>query len=231
MSTGKRRILVVDDEPQLRKLLRVALEAEGDHVIEAADAREGVAAAARDRPDAVLLDLGLPDADGHEALRRIREFSDVPVIVLSVRAAEDEKVGALDEGADDYVTKPFGMPELLARLRTALRHRLRDNGIEPVVRSAELEIDLPRRQVRLAGSELHLTPKEYELLRLLALAGGKVLTHRMLLEKVWGKAHADDTQYLRVYVRQLRDKLGDDPAAPRYILTEPGVGYRFIAGN
>lgn len=231
MNAPKRRVLVVDDEPQLRKLLRVALEAEGDIVIEAATAREGIAAVAREKPDAVLLDLGLPDEDGHTALTRIREFSTVPVIVLSVRAGEDEKVAALDEGADDYVTKPFGMPELLARLRTALRHRLQESGAEPVIRSADLEVDLVQRRVRLAGEDVKLTPKEYDLLRLLAQAGGKVLTHRMVLERVWGPAHVADTQYLRVYVRQLREKLGDDPAAPRFILTEPGVGYRFIAGS
>jgi two-component system KDP operon response regulator KdpE len=228
MNPPKRRVLVIDDEPQLRKLLRVALEAEGDAVIEAATAREGVAAVARSKPDAVLLDLGLPDEDGHVALRQIREFSTVPVIVLSVRAGEDEKVAALDEGADDYVTKPFGMPELLARLRTALRHRLKEAGAEPIVRSGDLEIDLVQRHVRLSGTEVHLTPKEYDLLKMLALAGGKVLTHKMMLEKVWGPAHGEDTQYLRVYIRQLREKLSDDPAAARFILTEPGIGYRFI---
>jgi len=228
MNPPKRRVLVIDDEPQLRKLLRVALEAEGDAVIEAATARDGVAAVARSKPDAVLLDLGLPDEDGHVALREIREFSTVPVIVLSVRAGEDEKVAALDEGADDYVTKPFGMPELLARLRTALRHRLQEAGAEPIVRSGDLEIDLVQRHVRLAGADVHLTPKEYDLLKILALAGGKVLTHKMMLEKVWGPAHGEDTQYLRVYIRQLREKLGDDPAAARFILTEPGIGYRFV---
>ncbi len=228
MNPPKRRVLVIDDEPQLRKLLRVALEAEGDAVIEAATAQEGVGAVARSKPDAVLLDLGLPDEDGHVALRQIREFSTVPVIVLSVRAGEDEKVAALDEGADDYVTKPFGMPELLARLRTALRHRLQEAGAEPIMRSGDLEIDLVQRHVRLAGAEVRLTPKEYDLLKMLALAGGKVLTHRMMLEKVWGPAHGEDTQYLRVYIRQLREKLGDDPAAARFILTEPGIGYRFI---
>lgn len=231
MNPPRRRVLVIDDEPQLRKLLRVALEAEGDTVIEAATAREGIAAVAREKPDAVLLDLGLPDEDGHTALKRIREFSSVPVIVLTVRAGEDEKVAALDEGADDYVTKPFGMPELLARLRTALRHRLQESGADPVIRSDDLEIDLVQRRVRLAGEDVKLTPKEYDLLKLLAQAGGKVLTHRMVLERVWGPAHVADTQYLRVYVRQLREKLGDDPAAPRFILTEPGVGYRFITSG
>lgn len=230
MTQTKRRILIVDDEPQLRKLLRVALEAEGDQIFEAATALEGVAAAARDKPDAMILDLGLPDADGHEVLKRVREFSDVPILVLSVRAAEEEKVAALDSGADDYVTKPFGMPELLARLRTALRHRQQASGVEPVLRSGALEIDFALRRVRTDGEEVRLTPKEYELLKLLAQAGGRVLTHRMILEKIWGPAHAEDTQYLRVYVRQLRDKLDDDPASPRYILTEPGVGYRFIVG-
>lgn len=231
MTQAKRRILIVDDEPQLRKLLRVALEAEGDQILEAATAREGVAAAARDKPDAVVLDLGLPDADGHEVLKRVREFSDVPILVLSVRTAEDEKVAALDEGADDYVTKPFGMPELLARLRTALRHRQQASGVEPILRSGTLEIDFAQRRVKANGEEIRLTPKEYEFLKLLAQAGGRVLTHRMILEEIWGPAHIDDTQYLRVYVRQLRDKLGDDPANPRYILTEPGVGYRFIVAS
>jgi two-component system KDP operon response regulator KdpE len=230
MTANPRRILIVDDEPQMRKLLRVALEAEGDRVFEAANAREGIAAAARDKPEAVILDLGLPDADGHEVLKRVREFSDVPILVLSVRAAEEEKVAALDAGADDYVTKPFGMPELLARLRTALRHRQRASGVEPVLRSGALEIDFALRRVRTNGEEVRLTPKQYDLLKLLAQAGGRVLTHRMILERIWGPAHVDDTQYLRVYVRQLREKLGDDPASPRYILTEPGVGYRFIVG-
>lgn len=231
MTVGPRRILIVDDEPQLRKLLRVALEAEGDRVFEVATAREGIAAAARDKPDAMILDLGLPDADGHEVLKRVREFSDVPILVLSVRSAEDEKVAALDAGADDYVTKPFGMPEVLARLRTALRHRRQTDGMEPVLRAGELEIDFAQRRVRIGGEDVRLTPKEYELLKSLAQAGGRVLTHRMILEKIWGPAHVSDTQYLRVYVRQLRDKLGDDPSNPRYILTEPGVGYRFIVGG
>ncbi|MBL8699360.1 MAG: response regulator [Alphaproteobacteria bacterium] len=230
MSSGRRRILVIDDEPQLRRLLRVALEAEGDQVLEAATAREGIAAVAHDRPDAVLLDLGLPDVDGHAVLRRIREFSAVPVVVLSVRAAEDQKVAALDAGADDYVTKPFGIPELLARLRAALRHRWQGEAGEPVIRQGDLVIDLPRRVVTLDGVEVKMSPKEYELLRLLATSRGKVLTHRMLLEAVWGPAHVADTQYLRVYVGQLRDKLRDDPAEPRFIATEPGVGYRFLGG-
>jgi two-component system, OmpR family, KDP operon response regulator KdpE len=231
MTASPRRILIVDDEPQMRKLLRVALEAEGDRVFEAANAREGIAAAARDKPEAVILDLGLPDADGHEVLKRVREFSDVPILVLSVRAAEEEKVAALDAGADDYVTKPFGMPELLARLRTALRRRHQAGSVEPILRSGALEIDFVQRRVRTNGDEVRLTPKQYDLLKMLAQAGGRVLTHRMILEKIWGPAHVDDTQYLRVYVRQLREKLGDDPASPRYILTEPGVGYRFIVGG
>ena len=226
--SSRRRILIVDDEPQIRRLLRVALEADGNEVVEAMTGRDAVAAVARERPEAVILDLGLPDEDGHAVLRRVREFSAVPVIVLSGREAEGEKVAALDEGADDYVTKPFGIPELLARLRAALRHRVQQDGAEPVVHTGDLEIDLVLRRVRVAELEIKLSPREFDLLRALALGAGKVLTHRMLLERVWGPAHINDTQYLRVYIGQIRDKLGDDPSQPRYILTEAGVGYRLI---
>lgn len=226
--SAKRRILVVDDEPQIRRLLRVALEAEGNEVVEAATGRDAVAAVARERPEAVILDLGLPDEDGHSVLRRLRGFSDVPVIVLSGREAEGEKVAALDEGADDYVIKPFSIPELMARLRAALRHRVQQDGAEPIVRTGDLEIDFVLRRVRVGGDEVKLSPREFELLRALALSAGRVLTHRMLLERVWGVAHVHDTQYLRVYIGQIRDKLNDDPSQPRYIQTEAGVGYRLI---
>lgn len=231
MPSTKRRVLIVDDEPQIRKLLRISLEALGDIAIEAEDATRGIAAVAREAPDIVLLDLGLPDLDGKDALRRIREFSDVPILILTARDAETEKVEALDAGADDYVTKPFSVPELQARMRTALRHRVLRDGNTPIIRTGALEIDMVQRRVRLDGGEIHLTPKEYDILCALAQANGRVLTHKMLLERIWGPAQANEIQYLRVYIRQLREKLREDPAAPRYIQTELGVGYRFLIEN
>lgn len=228
MAAIKRRVLIVDDEPQIRKLLRISLEAHGDIAIEAEDAKRGIAAVAGEAPDIVLLDLGLPDLDGKDALRRIRQFSDVPILILTARDAETEKVEALDAGADDYVTKPFSVPELQARMRAALRHRVLREGNAPVIRTGALEIDVVLRRVCLEGAELHLTPKEYDILCTLAQADGRVLTHKMLLERIWGPAQTNEIQYLRVYIRQLREKLNDDPAAPRYIQTELGVGYRFL---
>jgi two-component system KDP operon response regulator KdpE len=178
------------------------------------------------KPDVVILDLGLPDLDGVEVIKRLREWSKAPVVVLSARGDENAKVAALDQGADDYVTKPFGMNELLARLRAALRHRLQEQGAEPVFEQNGLKVDLARRQVTRAGREVKLSPREYDLLRQLVIHAGKVLTHQHLLREVWGPAHAHDTQYLRVYVGQLRQKLEADPTHPHFILTEPGVGYR-----
>ncbi|MHB1217273.1 MAG: response regulator [Alphaproteobacteria bacterium] len=226
--TALGRVLVVDDEKPIRRLLRTALSAEGYDVIEAEDGNAALVAAAKQKPDAVLLDLGLPDLDGIEVLGRLREWSPVPVLVLTARDAEAQKVAALDAGADDYVTKPFGMGELLARLRAALRHRLQQEGAPPVFRAGALSVDLTRRAVAMDGTEVKLSPKEYDLLRVLVRNAGRVLTHQMLLKEVWGPAHVHDTPYLRVYVRQLRQKLGDDAAAPTLIVSEPGVGYRLV---
>jgi two-component system KDP operon response regulator KdpE len=220
-------ILVVDDEPQIHRFLKPALEAAGYRVERAETAAEGVRLAASRAPDAVLLDLGLPDADGHDALARIRAFSQTPVIVLSARNRESEKIAALDGGADDYVEKPFGVGELLARLRTALRHRRAEGHAPEVVRLPGLDIDLERRSVRLEGdaAPLGLSPREWDLLSMLARNLGRVLTHAQLLSAVWGPAHVEDVQYLRVYVGQLRHKLA---AAGRLIKTEAGVGYRLL---
>jgi two-component system KDP operon response regulator KdpE len=222
------RILVIDDEPPIRRLLRTGLSSQGYDVREAADGRAALDAMGRDRIDLVILDLGLPDTKGHDLLRRLREHDDaVPIVVLSSRGDEAGKVDAFDLGADDYVTKPFGMNELLARLRAALRHRLAVQGERPVFRLEELSVDLVRRVVRVGETEVKLSPKEYEVLRLMVLHAGKVLTHAHILREVWGGS--TDSQYLRVYVRQLRQKLEPEPERPRYILTETGVGYRLRA--
>ncbi len=225
-----RRILVVDDEAQIRKFLRIALEAHDLTVSEAATAAEGIARCATDTPDLVILDLGLPDADGKAVVERIREWSKVPILVLSVRQAESEKVAALDAGANDYVVKPFGMPELLARVRALLR--VGSGGEEPAAELTvgDLTVDFARHEVRLAGEPVKLTRREFDLLGVLARHAGRIVTHGQLLREIWGKAHENDTQYLRVFVSQLRHKLGDDPADPRFILNEPGVGYRMIDG-
>ena len=223
------RILAVDDEAAIRRFLRSGLGAQGYEVLEADTGEAAVTAAASERPDLVVLDLGLPDVDGLEVLRRIRSTSQVPVIVLSVRSDERGKVEALDLGADDYVTKPFGMEELTARVRTALRHRLQEQGAAPVFRTGDLAVDLVRRLVTVRGAEVKLSAKEYDLLRLLVMHAGKVLTHQFLLRELWGRNTVEDVQYLRVYVRTLRQKLGEDPARPRFILTETGVGYRLKA--
>ena len=223
------KVLVVDDEPQIRRALRTSLEAHGHQVTAVATGEEGVVGAADEQPDLVLLDLGLPDMDGTEVIRRIRGFSDVPVIVLSVREGQGDKVAALDAGADDYVTKPFGMEELLARTRAARRRAGPAEPAAPNLRYGRLEVDLARRLVTLGGEALHLTPTEYSLLEALVTNPGKLLTHPWLLRRVWGPGYAEESHYLRVYVRALRNKLGDAAAAPRLILTEPGVGYRWIA--
>lgn len=223
-------ILVVDDEAAIRRLLRTSLAPQGFAVAEAATASEALAAIERDRPELVVLDLGLPDLDGLEVIRRLRAAkSKVPIVILSSRGDERGKVEALELGADDYVTKPFGMAELVARMRTALRHRFHELGAEPVYRSGELVVDLTRRRVTLAGAEMKLSPKEYEILRLLVVHAGKVLTHRYLMQEVWGAG--GDVQYLRIYVRQIRQKLERDPERPELILTETGVGYRLREGD
>lgn len=219
------RILVVDDEPQIHRFLAPALEAAGYTPLRALTGAEGLRLAAERAPRAVLLDLGLPDMDGKALLPRLRGFSAAPVIVLSARDREEEKVAALDAGADDYVEKPFALAELLARLRAALRRASGAEAPPEVIRAGPLEVDMPRRLARVDGTVLHLTPREWDLLAALARAGqGRVVTQRQLLAAVWGPAHVEDTQYLRVYIGQLRQKLGE---AARLIRTEPGVGYRF----
>jgi len=222
-------ILIVDDEPPIRRFLRTSLAAQDYAVVEAANGADALRAMASEEPDLVILDLGLPDMNGSEVIRAIRGTSPVPIIVLSVRNDERGKVEALDLGADDYVTKPFGMEELVARIRTALRHRLQEKGEPPVFVSGDLSVDLVRRIVKRGGTEVKLSPKEYDLLRLLVENAGKVLTHRYLLAQIWGPAHTEDAQYLRVFIRNLRHKLEADPARPALLLTEPGVGYRLAS--
>lgn len=224
--TTRRRILVIDDEPQIHRFLKPALEASGYEVLPALTGAEGLGLAASRAPDLVLLDLGLPDLDGQDLLRRLRAFNDVPVIVISARDREGEKIVALDEGADDYMEKPFGVGELLARIRSALRHRLQQQGGATKLQTGSLMIDFERREVRVDAVPLSLTPREYTLLELLARSAGRVITHRQLLTSVWRHAHAEDVQYLRVYVGQLRQKLG--PTAGALLRTEAGVGYRLL---
>ncbi|MGB5950509.1 MAG: response regulator [Parvibaculum sp.] len=227
--SAQTHILVVDDEPQIRRFLRTSLGAQGYRLSEAASGADALARAQMDEPDLVILDLGLPDGDGFSVIERLREKSQVPIIVLSVRNDEKGKVHALDLGADDYVTKPFGMEELVARIRAAMRHRLQAQGEAPVFRSGDLAVDLVWRIVTVGDREVKLSAREYDLLRILVMHAGKVLTHGFLLREVWGPAHTEDVQYLRVYVRQLREKLEADPTIPRHILTETGVGYRLRA--
>ncbi|MBP7063210.1 response regulator [Ferrovibrio sp.] len=222
-------ILVIDDEPQIRRYLRVSLEAHDFRILEADSAREGLRIAALSKPDLIILDLGLPDMDGQAVIARLREWSSIPVIVLSVRADEADKIAALDAGADDYVTKPFGTGELLARIRAALRHMVGATSGQPVFATGGLRVDLEKRLVSLHGEAVKLSPKEYDLLRLLVQHAGKVLTHQFILRQVWGQAHEHDVQYLRVFARQLRQKIEADPARPQLLLTEPGVGYRLSA--
>jgi two-component system KDP operon response regulator KdpE len=226
MSTGP-LVLVVEDEPQMRRFLRASLTAHGFALVEAATAQEGTALATSHNPELILLDLGLPDEDGIQVTRRIREWSHVPIIVISARGQESGKVEALDAGADDYLTKPFGVNELLARMRVALRHAEQAGGApEPVLEIGLLRIDLARREVTRDGQMLRLTPIEYRLLTLLGRNVGKVLTHRQLLKEVWGPGQTEQTHYLRVYMAQLRRKIEVDPARPVLLMTEPGVGYR-----
>jgi two-component system, OmpR family, KDP operon response regulator KdpE len=227
MKTASLRILVVDDEPPIRKLLRMGLSSQGYEVLEAANGKTALEMLAR-RPQLGSLDLGLPDIDGLDLLRRIRQQQqNLAVVVLSSRDDEAGKVAALDSGADDYVTKPFGMDELFARMRAALRHQLQEHGERPLFQVGDLSVDLVRRIVKLGDREIKLSPKEYDLLRLLVGHAGKVLTHRFLIQELWGEP--TDPQYLRVYVRQLRQKLEVDPERPQYIMTEIGIGYRFRA--
>lgn len=222
------RILVVDDEPQIQRFLKPALTAAGYDVIEAGTGAAALKAVATQAPDLVILDLGLPDMDGKEVIANLRGWSDLPVIILSARDRETEKIAALDLGADDYVEKPFGIGELTARIRTALRHRNKADAIPAVIETDGLTIDPVHRLVSRAGESLHLTPKEYDLLLLLARHAGRVVTHRTLLTSVWGPAHADDLQYLRVFIGQLRQKIEKNPTDPRIVRTEPGVGYRMV---
>jgi two-component system KDP operon response regulator KdpE len=225
-------ILVVEDEPEIRRFLRTSLAAEGYRVVESENGARGAIDAGTHKPDLVIVDLGLPDMDGVEVIRRIRGWSQMPIIVLSARALETSKVEALDAGADDYVTKPFGVGELIARVRVALRHSARAGaGGTTTVRFGDVELDLERRRVVRAGSEVRLTPIEFRLLACLAQHLGMVVTHRQLLREVWGPSHVEHTHYLRIYMKQLRDKLEVDPVRPRHFVTETGVGYRLLVDD
>jgi two-component system KDP operon response regulator KdpE len=220
------RVLVVDDEPQILRFLRASLGASGFEVIEAESGAQALKRAAAEAPEVVVLDLGLPDMDGKDVIKALREWSEIPIVVLSARAREAEKIEALDLGADDYVNKPFGIGELLARLRAALRHRLRQQGATPVVKAGDLKIDIARRKVTRGEADIHLTPKEFDLLKLLAQNAGKVVTHRQLLQAVWGPAHLEDTAYLRVFIGQVRRKIDSDDGTASLIENAAGVGYR-----
>jgi two-component system KDP operon response regulator KdpE len=228
MTAGLPRVLIVDDEAPIRKFLRISLAAQGFEVIEAPNATEALRLVGTREPDVVLLDLGLPDTDGKELIVAIRAVTNVPIIILSIRAAEKEKIAALDVGASDYVTKPFALGELTARIRAQLRDRRPDQPAKPVFEVGALRVDVVKHQVTLDGADVKLTPKEFDLLALLIANRGKIVTHSQLLRELWGKSHEKDTQYLRVYIGQLRQKLGDDPAEPRFIANEPGLGYRLI---
>jgi len=229
MSAAPIKVLVIDDEPPIRKLLRMGLTTQGYEILEAPNGKTALEKLA-EGPALIILDLGLPDIQGHELLRTIRARNEaVPIVVLSSRGDEAGKVQALDLGADDYLTKPFGMDELLARLRAALRHQLQVQGERPVFRTGDLSVDLVRRIVKVGEREVKLSPKEYDLLRVLVQHAGKVLTHRFLLKELWDEL--TDAQYLRVYVRQLRQKIEADPERPQYVLTETGIGYRLKAGD
>jgi two-component system KDP operon response regulator KdpE len=223
-------VLVIEDEPQIRRFLRPTLASQGYRVVEAVTGEEGVMQAATRQPDIVILDLGLPDVDGLEVIRRLREWTAIPIIVLSARGQEPDKIAALDAGADDYVAKPFAVGELLARMRVALRHAAGASHEDSAAfRIGELQVDLLRRHVSVADAEVKLTPIEYKLLAMLVRHAGKVVTHQQLLRDVWGPSHQDQAHYVRVYMAHLRHKLEAEPARPRYLLTEPGVGYRLAA--
>jgi two-component system KDP operon response regulator KdpE len=228
MTGARQRILVIDDEPQIHRFLGPALDAAGYEPLRADSGQEGLRGIALWSPDAVVLDLGLPDMDGKTVLEKARAFYDGPILILSARDREIEKIEALDRGANDYVEKPFGVGEFLARMRAALRQSGRSRAPVGPIRAGDVEIDLDKRRVTRAGEPVKLSPREYDVLTRLALGHGKVLTHKELLTAVWGPAHAHDTQYLRVFVGQLRQKLENDPASPRLLQTEPGIGYRFV---
>jgi two-component system KDP operon response regulator KdpE len=228
MPEDKELILLIEDEPQMRRFLRITLQTQGYRLVESATAQDGLVQATTRNPDVVLLDLGLPDLDGLEVTKRLREWNQTPIIVISAREQEQDKVKALDAGADDYLTKPFNASELLARIRVALRHAVRNNTDrkEPVFTLRNLRVDLAQRRVFVSDEEVHLTPIEYKLLMVLVRHAGKVITHTQLLKEVWGPAHVNEVQYLRVYMTQLRHKLETDPARPRFLMNEPGIGYR-----
>ena len=219
-------VVLIEDEPQMRRFLRAVLPSQGIELFEADTGERGLVEVGLRRPDVVLLDLGLPDIGGVEVVRRLREWSEVPVIILSARSDEADKVAALDAGADDYLTKPFGVGELLARLRVAMRRAARAEDGSHLFAAGPIKVDLNARRVEVSGEIVHLTPLEYRLLSMLVRHAGKVLTHRHLLKEIWGPSHVEDAHYLRIYMAQLRRKLEDDPAQPRYLITEPGVGYR-----
>lgn len=228
MRNSGEKILIIDDEPQIQKLLRVTLQSQGFEVIAALSGDDGLIQATMVRPDLIVLDLGLPDIAGMEVLRQIREWTQTPIVVLTAKDQEEDKIVALDSGADDYVTKPFGMGELVARIRVALRHITKSND-EPILDFDRLVIDLSKRNVELDGQKVKLTPTEYELLKVLATNVGRVMTHKQLLQKVWGgHQYNTDSHYLRVYVGHLRKKIEIDPTRPTFIITEPGIGYRFM---
>jgi two-component system KDP operon response regulator KdpE len=228
MSQDKGLILVIEDEPQMQRFLRIVLQGQGYRFIEAQTGEEGLMQAATHSPDIILLDLGLPDIDGLEVTGRLREWSDMPIIILSAREQEQDKIKALDAGADDYLTKPFGAGELLARIRVAVRHKVMQQTMqgEPVFVLDNLRVEMSQRQVFLNEQEVHLTPIEYKLLTVLIQNAGRVVTHTNLLTEVWGPSYSKETQYLRVYMTQLRHKLESDPARPRFLINEPGIGYR-----
>lgn len=226
MTNSSPQVLLVEDEPQMRRFLRVALEGAGYRYLEAATGQEGLSMAVQHRPDVILLDLGLPDMDGLDLMTRLREWTRTPVIIISARGQETDKIGALDVGADDYLTKPFGTGELLARIRVALRHADPGAAESPLFVMGRWQVDLAKRQVLVEGQEIHLTPLEYRLFTTLIRHAGKVVTHRQLLKEVWGGVAGAQPLYLRVYMAQLRHKLEEDPSRPRYLRTEPGVGYR-----
>jgi two-component system, OmpR family, KDP operon response regulator KdpE len=226
MSDPRPTIVLIEDEPQMRRFLRTVLPAQGFELFEADSGKQGMVEVAVRRPDVVILDLGLPDMNGVDVVRQLRDWTAVPVIVLSARAEESDKIAALDAGADDYLTKPFGVGELLARLRVALRRATQTDAGSQHFEAGHLTIDFATRRVAVAGRDVHLTPLEYRLLTLLAQHADKVLTHRHLLKEIWGPSHVEDAHYLRIYMAQLRRKLELDPTRPRYLLTEPGVGYR-----
>lgn len=231
MTSSEAKILVIDDEPQIQKLLRVSLQAHGFEIDAASSGEEGILKTTMVRPDLIVLDLGLPDIPGMEVLHRIREWTQIPIVVLTAKDREEDKITALESGADDYVTKPFGMGELIARIRVALRHKAISQD-EPILDFGRLVIDLTGRTVELDGEKIKLTPTEYELLKILATNAGRVMTHKQLLQQVWGgHQYNTDSHYLRVYIGHLRKKIETDPARPNFIITESGIGYRFMTNT